>query len=930
MFFSTIPLQVIAAEDAGCTEVAIVFLRGSGQNTQSLYTNEPFNTQTFGKVEKESSTFFNWFKYHLDNEYPHVSYKAISVHDFPGKYDPIGYRSVGIYPEIGNAANAEISAIPGDYRESVDHGINETVGYLKDQIASCPNQSIIVGGYSQGAQVMGESLFRLTQQERAKILGVGLFGDPKFIGSTDSRLNPFDKPESFPWRRGDAINSDSGMLDPRSPYLPSDIEKRSISYCMHLDIICAGWSGLRPNYRAVHGSYSGNAMLYTANEIMQWASPKLNAYEHINTGLDPNADIIAGSQPDTKVRDIMFMINDDSNYSVIDTFRYRLDPTLNPIAAIHPNTHFAAKAVGESDDGIFNVPRVENIQSFNNYIGYNAADPMFSVSNLATTINKRYPFGEPHYGSGDLANPLGLAVEKGVFAPGWRADSEKQIVLFTDRPLKDNYSFNICHDTTRTNLQIPRATYNVCVENIGMDTWPKSQQPEVCETIYLALTQDNCTNPIKQPGPIQMINRTLNDEITAAQSQKIAVDVVVPFNVRSKYQTQQAHDTAMQQLEYLAKATGGKFIYYDKYNQYDSTRLNDTLYQVFGHSPKPLVLAYKEALNNLDSFKTGSVLSVSTDQPVILDVSQTNQRFDTYKWDFNDDGQWDETSPGPVVQHEFTSPQNGFVRVEGVTSGGEQTDSRIALAASINPAPPTNPTLPTVPEVTATQSSDNLLTLNWQSGEEGTLLIIDPDSHLPIAQAPMQNGTTTFDAKQPYAQLEVRVAVNDVISDASLVQVQPEQTIPVIEDPIPGDQPPFEVTDPGSVSPAQGETPTSIQQDPDPTLCYKLQQCQHESAPPDSYNPQVVSLSSTEPTIQAPKTTTTRPTINPVSNAIDPQPAVQGVETTNSPTASNNAPLTQATLSQGSQKKYYLIVILIILGMMVILIRAKQNKLKRL
>lgn len=162
VFASAAPVQ-----DGECKDVALVFLRGSGQNKDHLYTDSVLDGRTFGQLEKESYDFFNQNRHYINNNYPHISYKAVSVHDFPSKYNPVGYAAVpvGIGPDgrIGNTANAEVSWLPGDYRDSVQNGIEETTGYLKDQIQACPNQYYIVGGYSQGAQVMGESLFRLSQ-----------------------------------------------------------------------------------------------------------------------------------------------------------------------------------------------------------------------------------------------------------------------------------------------------------------------------------------------------------------------------------------------------------------------------------------------------------------------------------------------------------------------------------------------------------------------------------------------------------------------------------------------------------------------------------------------------------------------------------------------------------------------------------------------
>ncbi len=201
--------EVIANDSTECVNLLLIFARGSGQNSLKEHLRTPFE-DNFRIVEKESYHFFNWHKELLQTKYPSVTYKAVTIHDFIGKYDPVGYKSVGIFPELDNLINAEISFYPGEYRYSVGHGVAETVGYLKDQIASCPDQSLILGGFSQGAQVIGDSLFQLTEQERDNILGVGLVGDPKYIGASGGGiLNPFEDSSSYSWRRGDARAQDS-------------------------------------------------------------------------------------------------------------------------------------------------------------------------------------------------------------------------------------------------------------------------------------------------------------------------------------------------------------------------------------------------------------------------------------------------------------------------------------------------------------------------------------------------------------------------------------------------------------------------------------------------------------------------------------------------------------------------------------------------
>lgn len=822
------PLDV-SAESYECKDLSLVFLRGSGQNGEGQYLNDVFNPNTFGKVEKESYSFFNWFKTHLDAGYPHVDYKAVSIHDFPGKYDDVGYRAARVgftwltdpQSEV-NSINAEASWFPGDYQESTTHGIAETVGYLKDQINNCPNQSIAIGGYSQGAQVMGEALFQLTEQERQHIVTVGLFGDPKFIGSSKGLFLPiWEKTISFPWRRGTATDRDTGVLEPRFPYLPEGIDRRAVSYCNREDIVCSGWTG-KPFDKTAHSSYSEEPMRNTVNEMMQWAAPQLLAAERRNGGLggtDPSAPTAVEL---AKTRDIMFLLNDDSGQSVLNTFRYQLDPVLYPITQQYANTQYGAKGYGEGEQGGQYLPRVNNIQALLPYVGYNPANPN-SVSNISSLINSRYPFAGVQMGGGDYADPHGLAVEKSVFAGGWRAEAEKHLVLITDRPAKQTYSYNICNATVRSWLQIPNTNgYEACYTNFGHDVWPKVLHPEVCQTVLMAITQQECANPLQTPGYTQLNTRTLEDGILAAQSQNIAVDIVVPYKITDPY-NQFGVDNMMHDLRYLAESTGGKFIYYDQRTQFDKTLLTDTVRQIFGHTPTRLQIVHAQPAAS-SGFDDGTV-AVATGSPVILDVSQSNQHYDEYKWDFNNDGTWDQTTEGPVAETTFAQSYSGFARVLGVNTDG--VSGQVLVPVVVSQLSASEPVLPQVPDVAAQTNPDGTIALTWQSDQPGQLLVVDPRSHLPVAIAPLNSQSLTIIPEEPYDQLQLFVLADQAHSEPSLVTVQP-YVPPSEEDP---GQTNDQTGTTGDEAPGTTQDQTETAADEDETLCYKLQTCHTGSNP---------------------------------------------------------------------------------------------------
>ncbi len=307
-----------AAVAQGCSDVLIVFARGSSDNPLGQYLDLPFES-IFQEKEKVGGAFFREMKTELDNNYPNVTYKAVSIHNFPNLYNQNGYRAVSMFgfPTLNNVLDAEFGWWPwGEYRGSVSDGIEETVGYVKDQVVQCPNQQIVLGGYSQGAHVIGDALFRFAPQEREKIGAVALFGDPKYIGSDVSLrgpvLNWFDslahgKPAAEPWKRGSATLKDRGLADARIPYVPSDMEYKVMSWCFVDDFVCTGYSGIGKTLRrhieqtdpvsspddagVGHLRYPSFGVKEAAQEAVVKLSLALRAANRARGGVDPELGV---------------------------------------------------------------------------------------------------------------------------------------------------------------------------------------------------------------------------------------------------------------------------------------------------------------------------------------------------------------------------------------------------------------------------------------------------------------------------------------------------------------------------------------------------------------------------------------------------------------------------------------------------------------
>ncbi len=134
----------------------------------------------------------------------------------------------------------------GPYEDSVRTGVDELEAYLTDRAAECGNEVYVLGGWSEGADVIGTALFELPENIRARIAFVALFGDPRLdAGNQASLLDPpipWACLDGQPiWMRGDSGCATSmGIFGARRPYLPSDIEGRVGSWCRKNDAACTG------------------------------------------------------------------------------------------------------------------------------------------------------------------------------------------------------------------------------------------------------------------------------------------------------------------------------------------------------------------------------------------------------------------------------------------------------------------------------------------------------------------------------------------------------------------------------------------------------------------------------------------------------------------------------------------------------------------
>lgn len=243
------PTSVHASEaQTSCSPIEAVFARGSGSGNAEDNEAVLFKASLISQTKDRGEPFTH--VYMLGSE----------------SYGGAQYPHVGIFGKLKDNVNGAGAFISGGerfaYGHSVDAGVTEFTEYITTRMNSCPDSSYIVGGYSQGAQVIGESLAKLTSQQLDKITYVGLFGDPKLYLPESNSYEAVSKPrcaseyyddwngECVPdscmghslsvWRRAvDDCRTYQGVLNGRESYVPDMIAERVHAWCHKDDGICS-------------------------------------------------------------------------------------------------------------------------------------------------------------------------------------------------------------------------------------------------------------------------------------------------------------------------------------------------------------------------------------------------------------------------------------------------------------------------------------------------------------------------------------------------------------------------------------------------------------------------------------------------------------------------------------------------------------------
>lgn len=128
--------------------------------------------------------------------------------------------------------------------------VTNVVSRIRKNVASCPEQQVVLAGYSQGAMVAHRALLRLRSSDAfPMVVGAVLVGDPDRVRKTAADL--FGRPAAPHWSRGRSAQ----LTTPVADVPVAGTEKRVVTVCSRHDLLCDVRGARADRAMAVHNSY---------------------------------------------------------------------------------------------------------------------------------------------------------------------------------------------------------------------------------------------------------------------------------------------------------------------------------------------------------------------------------------------------------------------------------------------------------------------------------------------------------------------------------------------------------------------------------------------------------------------------------------------------------------------------------------------------
>ncbi len=214
----------LANPPIACNDVQFIFARGSGE---PLGGSSATAWQTALRSKLRSSTLTYGFYELGSRSWGGYQYPAAAVSG----------SAEGVLTLVGAALSQGKTHTYGD---SVKTGINELKTYIERTHNACPKTKFVLGGYSQGGQVISTTLPDLDADQ---IIYAATFGDPKlYLPEGAGLIPPACLGQGFSNYREFVPNcrAHNGVLGGTKPYQPSTYIDKLGVWCNQNDIMCSG------------------------------------------------------------------------------------------------------------------------------------------------------------------------------------------------------------------------------------------------------------------------------------------------------------------------------------------------------------------------------------------------------------------------------------------------------------------------------------------------------------------------------------------------------------------------------------------------------------------------------------------------------------------------------------------------------------------
>lgn len=616
----------VSAEQQACSDVFVVFARGSGQPPPS---NDPKDLDN----KKELATFFNEIKARTPAN--------VSVETRELEYPAAGGPLPGSFPIWLNAELPWNAA--GTYYTSVTTGVANLNTLLNEQVRQCPDQKFILGGYSQGAHVVGDTLYMLGEVIKNNIVYVGLFGDPKF------RVDSYAA-------RGDYKRMLGGILEARNTDFPFEFNSKLQSWCKEGDGICEDNVKVEIENKSLHNTYSASEIPMAANHASQLLKQHFTGYQFksIHPGLM------------AEKLDVMYVVDTTATMQgVVNNLVANTSYITSQTIGLGTDTRIGLVQYNDSIDGC-GIKKPETLldltSNFSQFAGY------FSFLSASCGGSS----GDDTYGG----------LWKAIHGQAWRSDARKVIIL---------------------------------------------------------LAGNTPNNPDK-------FNAGINESgiVDAAKAAGITIYSVI------------RGDSAIQKSTHLPliEKTGGKIIFMKSGITSEYLKMYDNLALILTDMPNlPVAKLFVDG-----SSKPGYPLNFNAGGSY-----DPNGAIVRYDWDFNNDGNYEETTTSPLVAHTFANSYDGLVTVQVFSADGGSAIASTSVSVNVSNIVKQAPLTPN--NVVANLNPDGSISLSWQleGGDPDESVVVRNDTGDLIATVPasLKNITITTPPKERYLGFLVQ-ALNSV------------------------------------------------------------------------------------------------------------------------------------------------------------------------